>query len=43
MKLTGLERPDPNAAPMPASMTSQEEATLFVNVLRAARRSRSTT
>ena len=33
MKLTGLEQPDPNAAPMPASMSSQEEATLFVNVL----------
>ena len=33
MKLTGLERQDPNAARMPASMSSLEEATLFVNVL----------
>lgn len=33
MKLTRLERPDPNAARMPASTSSQEEATLFVNVL----------
>jgi hypothetical protein len=33
VKLTGLERPEPNAARMPAPMSSLEEATLFVNVL----------
>jgi hypothetical protein len=33
MKLTGLEMPDPNAPRMPASMSSLEEATLFLNVL----------
>ena len=33
MKLTGLETPDPNAPRMPASMSSLEEATLFLNVL----------
>jgi hypothetical protein len=33
MKLTGLETPDPNAPRMPASLSSLEEATLFLNVL----------
>lgn len=33
MKITGLETPDPNAPRMPASLSSLEEATLFLNVL----------
>jgi hypothetical protein len=33
MKITGLETPEPNAPRMPASMSSVEEATLFLNVL----------
>jgi hypothetical protein len=33
LKLTGLEAPDPNAPRMPATLSSLEEAKLFLNVL----------
>ena len=33
LKLTGLEAPDPNAPRMPATLSSLEEATAFLNVL----------
>jgi hypothetical protein len=33
MKITRLEAPDPNAPRMPSSMSSADEATLFLNVL----------
>ena len=42
MELTGLEPPDPNAPRMPASMSSHEEATLFLNVFARGTRNRST-